>query len=143
MLIELAVALVAVAFTVLVGFLVPTLVQLRKTVAESQQLVAGLKADVPVILKEVRGLAENVGGIADQARDSVEHASVFLHAVGEVGESVQQVHKAVRGKSTMLLVRLASVLAGVRAASSVVKERAHKDSDGNLHQEGGRHDGKR
>ncbi|MEK7762409.1 MAG: DUF948 domain-containing protein, partial [Nitrospirota bacterium] len=38
--VEIAAILVAVAFAVLVGFLVPMLVQIRKTVAESEQLLA-------------------------------------------------------------------------------------------------------
>ena len=38
--VEMAAILVAVAFVVLVGYLVPMLIQVRKTVAESEQLLA-------------------------------------------------------------------------------------------------------
>lgn len=143
MVLEVAVAVVALAFAILVGFLVPTLIQLRKTVAESQQLVAHLNADVPALVKEARGVAENVGAMADHARDGVEHASVLLHAVGEVGESVQQVHRVMRGKSLALLMNLASMLAGVRAASAVVKDKVHKDAETCGQKEGGDDNGKR
>lgn len=135
MIIEIAVAVVAVAFVVLVGFLIPTLIQLKKTVAESQRLMAHLDAEVPALVKEVRVVAENLSAVTDEARDSVEHASALLHAVGEVGESVHQVHQAVRGKGATLLVNLASMLAGMKAASNVLKQRAHK--------EGGNTDGQR
>ena len=36
--VEIAAILIAVAFAVLVGYLVPVLIQVRKTVAESEQL---------------------------------------------------------------------------------------------------------
>ncbi len=143
MVLEIAVAVVALAFAVLVGFLVPTLIQLRKTIAESRRLVAHLDAEVPPLVKQVRAVTENVGAMTDQARDGMEHASALLHAVGEVGESVQQVHKAMRTKSGALLVKLASMLAGVKAASTVVKERVHKDTGEYCHKEGGDDDGKR
>ncbi len=135
MVLEIAAVAVALAFAVLVGFLVPTLIQVRKTVAESQQLVVHLNAEVPALVKEVRAMMENVGAVADQARDGVEHASVLLHAVGEVGESVQQVHKVVRGTSGAMVLKLASMFAGVKAASAVLKERVQK--------EGGESNGKR
>ena len=38
--VEMAAILVAVAFAVLVGYLVPVLIQVRKIVAESEQLLA-------------------------------------------------------------------------------------------------------
>lgn len=143
MLLEIAIAVIALAFAILVGFLVPTLIQLKKTVAESRRLVMHLDAEVPGLVKEVRSVAENVGAMADQARGSVEHAALLLHAVGEVGESVQHVHNAVRTRSGTFLVKLASVLAGVKAASTVVKERVHKDIEGHLYEEGGDYNGKR
>lgn len=143
MVLEIAVAVVALAFAVLVGVLVPTLIQLKKTIAESRQLVAHLDAEVPALVKQVRAVTENVGAMAEQARDGMEHASVLFHAVGEVGESVQQVHKAMRTTSGALLVKLASMMAGVKAASTIVKERVHKEAGEHNHEKGGDHDGKR
>jgi len=82
------------------------------------------------VLSEMREMTENVNALTGQARDGVEHASVFLHAVGELGDTVQQVHETVRGKSGSLLVNLASMVAGFKAASAVVKERIHTEKGG-------------
>ncbi|HEY6084704.1 MAG TPA: hypothetical protein VIU63_04875, partial [Nitrospira sp.] len=65
----------------------------------------------------------------DQARDGIEHASVFLHAVGEVGESVQQVHHVVRGSGGTLLTNVASVVAGFRAATQVMRDCYRKEGE--------------
>lgn len=116
MVVEIAVSLIAAAFVVLAAFLVPALIQIKKTVAQSERLLAQLNAEVPPLLKEVRILAE-------QARDGVEHASVLLHAVGEVGEAVQRVNDVVRGQSNNLLKNLASVAVGLKAAAAVVRQR--------------------
>jgi uncharacterized protein YoxC len=131
--IEIAALLVAGAFVVLVGFLAPVLMQVRKTVAESEQLLAKMNADLPPLVGELRAMSRNLNNLTDQARDGVEHAAVLLHAVGEVGESVQQVHNVVRGSSGTLLTNVASVVAGFKAAAHVMRERYRK--------EGGSHNG--
>jgi len=131
--VEIAAVLVAVAFVVLVGYLVPVLIQIRKTVAESDRLLSNMNAEVPSFMTELRTMSQNLNGLADQAREGVEHAAVLLHAVGEVGESVQQVHKVVRGSSGTLLTNVASMVAGFKAATQVVRERTK--------QEGGTHNG--
>ena len=121
--VEMAAILVTVAFAVLVGYLVPVLIQVRKTVAESEQLLAKMSNDLPPLIDELRTMSHNVNDLTEQARVGVEHAAVLLHAVGEVGESVQYVHDVVRGSSGSLLNNVVSVVAGVKAATQVMKER--------------------
>jgi uncharacterized protein YoxC len=131
--IEMAAILVAAAFALLVGYIVPVLIQVRKTVAESEQLLAKMNNDLPPLIGELRAMSHNVNDLTEQARTGVEHAAVLLHAVGEVGESVQHVHEVVKGSSGSMLTNVASVVAGVKAATKVVKER--------FREEGGNHNG--
>lgn len=131
--VEIAALLVAVAFVVLVGYLVPVLMQVRKTVAESEQLLSKMNAEVPALVAELRAMSQNLNNVTNQAREGVEHAAVLLHAVGEVGESVQHVHNVVRGSSGTLLGNVVSMVAGFKAATKVVRKR--------IRQEGGTHNG--
>ncbi len=131
--VEMAAILVAVAFAVLVGYLVPVMIQVRKTVAESEHLLAKMNNDLPPLIGELRAVSHNVNDLTEQARRGVEHAAVLLHAVGEVGESVQHVHDVVKGSSGSMLTNVASVVAGFKAATHVMKER--------FRQEGGHHNG--
>jgi uncharacterized protein YoxC len=131
--VEIAAILVAVAFVLLVGYLVPVLIQVRKTVAESEQLLAKMTNDLPPLIGELRAMSHNVNDLTEQVRGGVEHAAVLLHAVGEVGESVQQVHDVVKGSSGSMLTNMASMVAGFKAATKVMKER--------FREEGGHHNG--
>jgi len=131
--VEMAAILVAVAFAVLVGCLVPMVIQVRKTVAESEQLLAKMNNDLPPLIGELRAMSHRVNDLTEQARTGVEHAAVLLHAVGEVGESVQYVHNVVKGSSGSMLTNVASVVAGLKAATHVMKER--------FREEGGHHNG--
>jgi uncharacterized protein YoxC len=128
-LIELAACLAAAAFTVLVGFVVPVLINLRKTVAESERFMTRLNADLPALSSDLRSVTQNLNALTDQARNGVEHASVLLHAVGEVGESVQEVHNVVRGSSGSLLTNVASLVAGVKAATRVMRNRYRQEGE--------------
>ncbi|HEU4685107.1 MAG TPA: DUF948 domain-containing protein [Nitrospira sp.] len=131
--VEMAAMLAALAFALLVGYVVPVLIQLRKTVSEAEGVLAKLNEELPALTAEIRGVAGNLRAVTEEARGGIEHASVLLHAVGEVGESVQQVHDVVRGSSGTLLNNLASVVAGFKAATRVMRER--------YREEGGPHNG--
>jgi len=127
--VEIAAILIAVAFAVLVGYLVPLLIQVRKTVVESEQLLSKMNTDMPALVSELRAMSQNLNDLTEQARGGVEHAALLLHAVGEVGESVQQVHNAVRGSSGAFLTNVASVVAGLKAATQVVRERYRREGE--------------
>jgi uncharacterized protein YoxC len=131
--VEIAAILVAVAFVVLVGFLVPVMIQIRKTVGESEQLLAKMNDDLPPLIGEIRAISHNMNEATKQARGGVEHAATLLHAVGEVGESVQHMHNVVKGSSGSMLTNVASVMAGFKAATQVMKDR--------FREEGGHHNG--
>lgn len=127
--VDMAVMLLAVAFAVLVGYLVPVLIQLRKTVAEAEGLLVTMNQDLPLLIGELRTMSHNLNDLTEQARGGVEHAAVLLHAVGEVGESVQHVHDVVRGSGGSLLNNVASVVAGFKAATQVMKQRFREEGE--------------
>lgn len=132
--VEFAAVLVAVAFAVLVGYLIPTVIQLKRTVAESERLLARLNSELPFILKDLKTTSDNVRTITDQARLGIQQASALFQALEEVGDTVQRIHAALRGKSGAVIMGLTSVLAGVKAATTKLKEHASK--------KGGPHNGR-
>jgi uncharacterized protein YoxC len=123
MMMQIAAGIVAIACVVLIAVLISTLLRVNRTLMEAERLLMQLNTDLPGTLKELRIAAASMNELAERVRDGVDHASVFLHAVGEVGETVQQVHDTVRGRGGTLLANVASVVAGFRAATRVVKER--------------------
>jgi uncharacterized protein YoxC len=88
-----------------------------------------MNSDLPALVSDLRSMSHNLSALTYQAREGVEHASVLLHAVGEVGESVQQVHNVVRGSSGTLLTNVASLVAGVRAVTRVMRERYREEGE--------------
>ena len=132
MIVEVAVVVAVIAFAVLVAYLVPLLIQWRKMGTEAEQLVTTLNRELPTLISELRATNRSFNDVAEQARDGVGHAAVLLHAIGEVGDSVNQVHDLVRGSGSSLLTNAISIFTGLKAARQVVTERF---------KEGGHHHG--
>jgi len=127
MIVEIALCVGAVALAVLVGSLVPLLIQLRKPVAESEYLLVRINAELPLLLKEIRATTENLNALVEHARGGVEHAAVLLHAAGAWGDTVQRVHETVQDTSQSFLVNLARMVAGFRATTGVIKAYIHRE----------------
>jgi uncharacterized protein YoxC len=127
MIVEIALCVGAVALVVLVGSLVPLLIQLRKPVAESEYLLVRINAELPLLLKEIRATTENLNALVEHARGGVEHATVLLHAAGALGDTVQRVHETVQGTSQSFLVNLSRMVAGFRATTGVIKAYIHRE----------------
>lgn len=133
MILEAAAGVIALAFVVLVGYLVPVLIQARRAFVESQQLLARMNHELPPLITEWRSISRKLDGLADQTHNGIQHAAVLLHAAGQVGESVQQVRNLVRGSRGSVVANLVSLMAGFRAAKDTVKGRM---KEGGIHNGG-------
>lgn len=130
MTIEFALSVIAVAVVALVGFLIPAINALRRTAGEAHQLIQRLNAELSPLIGDLRLAIKNVNAAASEAKGGLQHASVLLHAMGEVGETVQEVHGMVRGQGESVVARLATLVTGVKAAASVVRDRFRRDRGG-------------
>ena len=136
MIIEIAIGVIAAAAVVLVAFLVPVLIRLRKTAEESERLLRQMNEDLPVLLKEATQAAINMNQIVTEVRVGASCARVLGEAIGEIGETINHVHGAVRGGAGSLLTNLSSLLAGFRAAYGVFKQQSSSS-----HHQGGSSNG--
>ena len=137
MVIEIAVGVMAAAAVVLVAFLVPVLIQLRETTQESTHLLRRINEDLPLLFKEATQAVQNLNQVATEMREGAARVRMLGEAIGEIGQTINHVHGAVRGGASSLLTNLSSLLAGFRAAYGVFR---HKASSSH-HQEGGSSNG--
>ncbi len=124
---ELGILLIGAAVVALVAVLIPTLIELRKTMTEAKELLALVRTETLPLLREVREVGENVNVIAEQVRVGGEYATNFLRAVGNLGTSIQHAQDIVRGKSSNVVSNIMVLGAGIRAATDVVMRRVRKE----------------
>lgn len=124
-LIEVSLLIIAVAVVALVAMLVPILLQAKQTLTEAEQSLSRFNTELLPLMSEMRTTMENFNELVEKSRDGVEHASVLLHAAGEIGETVQEVHQMVRGTGGTLLRNMVNVVfAGIQAATAAFSGRA-------------------
>ncbi len=124
-LIEVSLLIIAVAVVALVAMLVPILVQAKRTLVEAELSLVRFNTDLLPLISEMRTTAANLNELIEKSRDGVEHAAVLLHAAGEIGETVEEVHQMVRGTGGAMLRNMVNVVfAGIQAATAVFSGRA-------------------
>jgi len=126
MIIEIELGIIVLSLVVLVLFLVPVLVQLRKTVEESERLLKSLNYDLPLLIKEATGTAQTFNRVTSDVREASERAKVLGQAIGSIGDTVNQIHGAIRSGATSLWLKGTGVIAGVRAAAQVLTKGRHR-----------------
>lgn len=122
-LVELALLIAAVSFAVLTGYLVSLLIQTRRTVAEAGDMLAKLNAELPSLVAELRSLSHSWNQLLATVHLAVELVSELLHAAGEVGHTVQDVHRGIRHSGERLLAHIAGFGTGIKAAVQMLRER--------------------
>jgi hypothetical protein len=95
-----------------------------------------MNIELPLLLQEMRAATKNMNALIEHARDGVEHATVLLHAAGTVGDTVQRVHEMVRDSVRSRLLALASMVAGFKATTDVVRASIHRE-EGMVNGKGG------
>ncbi len=128
---DVAAMVIVVAVLVLTGYLVATLIQVRRVVGQSERLLSAVNDALPAILRDTKRTSENIQIVSARVRESMEEASVFVHAVGDVGNTVNRVHSIFREKGATLLLRLMRVASGVRAVADTIKGRVQTKGGNN------------
>ena len=132
MFMQIAVGVMALAAVVLLAFLIPTWMQVRRTAGEAERLLRRMNEDLPILLREATQAAQTMNQVATDLREASAHVRVLGNAVGGIGETINQVQGLVRGGTGTLLTNISSLLAGFRAAYGVFTQKSSSH-----HQEGG------
>jgi uncharacterized protein YoxC len=132
---ELGVLLIGASFLLLALAVIPTLIELRRTMAEVKSMVAMLNTEFVPLLREMRAVSEHINALADQAEHGVERASELFDAAGRLGHTLQRVQSVL--EHSPIVTNTLVVGAGVRAAIDVLRQRfqrshgVQRGSDGN------------
>lgn len=130
-LMEVLLLIIAVAVVALVAMLLPILLQAKRTLVEAERSLVLFNTELLPLVNEMRTTMAHLNELIEKSRDGVEHAAVLLHAAGEIGETVEEVHRMVRGTGGVLLRNMVNVaFAGIQAAAAVFGGRGSKGNGG-------------
>jgi uncharacterized protein YoxC len=125
MVMELAVLLIAIAVVVLTAFLIPVVIEAKKTVVTLREVTESLGNQLKPTLQELQGTLSEAKGLVAQVTARTEEVKTLTTALGETGHNLRVINNAL-GSAATVVASTAAWGAGIKAAMSLVLDRLSK-----------------
>ena len=113
--IAIASVVIAITFIVLVAFLIPALIEVRKAAISVRIYVTDVDSQIKPILKELRELTGNLRIFTDAVASRSDEVKYFMESLGDTGRNISKINIVV-GEVAGLLCRSSLWLTGLKAA---------------------------
>ncbi len=120
---------IAAVVVILLGFLIPVILQLRKTAKSAENFLKVIQESLTPLLSELKESAERLNKISEDIEDSVSNVRHLSNAVGEIGAMVDEVNNFVKQTGLSFSIKTASIGAGIKAALGALAKGIIKKSD--------------
>lgn len=125
MMLNVAAVIIAVAMIVLVVFLIPLIMELRRTATTVRGFVERMEAQVTPTLTELNRTLADLQFLTSGAAEKVEDIQCFMSAVGETGRGLRTISTVVSGAASAL-TKSSLWLTGAKVAGSFVMDKIIK-----------------
>lgn len=125
---------IAAVVVILLGFLIPVILQLRKTAKSVENFLKATQESLTPLLSELKESAERLNKISENIEGAVSNVRHLANAVGEIGTMVDEVNDFVKQTGSSFSIKTASIGAGVKAvlgvlAKGIIKKASSKKED--------------
>ena len=124
--VPIAIAVIGLAVVVVALFLIPALIQLRRTAVSAQGLIDKMNREVDPLIARLKETGENLNKVSLQAREGLESVRGFLEAVGDLAGTLKVTNSILRGSALRLLINTAGLIAGIKSGASTFMGRLSK-----------------
>lgn len=108
-------ALIALSFVVLILFLIPTLIQIRKTAKQLAETLEHVDTEMGPLIKSATETAEELQILAASINDKIDQTDTLFNEVQEAGHVLLATTHILRDKIAPALIQVASINAGIKA----------------------------
>ena len=123
--VQIAVVVIALSFAAAAGYVIATLLPMRRAAIESHVLLTRLNAQSPHLLRDIQAAAQAGAALATGTRQSIRRLESLLQAVEGLGDAVDDR----QGRARSVISKLSRVVAGVKAVSAVIGGRFRQNHD--------------
>jgi uncharacterized protein YoxC len=117
---EIAIISLTVLNAILIFAIVFAVMEVRKAIREWKEVLLLVKGEIGPTLQQLREALESVTAILADARQGVHNTMSLFEVIGNVGDSLKQVEKYIRGSGRNVLANVYGVKAGIKAALGVI-----------------------
>ncbi|MBI4688408.1 MAG: DUF948 domain-containing protein [Nitrospirae bacterium] len=118
--VEQLVLIIVLIIAVLTAFLIPAILQIKKTAKSAEDFMKATQESLNPLLSELRQTIEKTNRAAEGVEESVRNVQRLTKSVGETGALVEEVNNLLRQTGLSCAVKTASIGVGVKTAISVL-----------------------
>ncbi|BDV43858.1 hypothetical protein GURASL_27810 [Geotalea uraniireducens] len=120
-----AVVIMAVALVVLVAFMIPTLIEIRKAALGVQHFAEQTRLELKPVISELERTVADLKIVTQGVAARVDDVQTFMEAVGDTGRNIRTINSVI--SSVASLAATSSVwMTGARVAGKFLAERIAK-----------------
>ena len=113
--VAIAVVVIAITFIVLVGFMIPALIEIRKGAAAIRTFITDIESQLQPVLKELRELTSSLHILIDVIVSKTDEVKSFMAVIGDTGRNINRINVVI-GAVTHIFFRSFLWIIGLKAA---------------------------
>lgn len=129
MLISLAVIIVAITMVALTAFMIPALIEIRKTAIAIRETSARFENELKPVLQDLSKTLADLKSFAEGAAAKAEDVKSFMEALGDTGRNLRTINNVV-GSVAGILASSSAWVVGAKVAGKFILERLSKRKEG-------------
>jgi uncharacterized protein YoxC len=116
---------IAVTIVILAAFMIPALIEIRKSAAAVRVYITDIESQLQLVLKELRELTANLRVLTEGIASKTDEVKCFMTAVGDTGRNISRINVVI-GEVAGLLTKSSLWMTGLKAGGRYVIDRITK-----------------
>ncbi len=113
---------IAGAFIVLVTFLIPVILQIKRTAKAAEDFLLTTQASLNPLLKRLQETVEKTNQVASNLNESISNVQHLTKAVGETGAIIDDVNRLIRQIFSIISCTTSGLGVGIKTALGVLAQ---------------------
>lgn len=114
--------IIAGALIVLVAFLIPVILQIKRTAKAAEDFLLITRESLNPLLKKLQETVEKTNQIAEKLDESISNVQHLTKSVGETGAIIDDINRLIRQIGTFMSVTMSNFGVGIKTALSVLTQ---------------------
>ncbi len=114
--------IIAGALIILTAFLIPVILQIKRTAKAAEDFLLITQESLNPLLKRLQETVEKTNQIADKLDESISNVQHLTKSVGETGVIIDDINRLIRQIGTFMSVTMSDFGVGIKTALSVLTQ---------------------
>lgn len=114
------IGLIVFAILAMIGFLIPLLIELRKTARSIRKFLKRTEESIEPTLEELQQTLKSLRSVSDELNDVTDDIKTFSGAVRDIGQNIRHVGNLIDDVTSSTIIKASGLRVGIRTALEVL-----------------------